>query len=93
MISFYLVGKTPEVINEYFTDKNSQAQNCIYIFWCYLGFRSVATDKMAEFIKIYNMELTVCTDDCIFIIRIVIYQSQFQSWCHNAMIITIVLCY
>ena len=34
----------------------------------FLGFRNVATDKMAKFIKIYNIEITVSAHHCIFIV-------------------------
>ena len=35
-----------------------------------LGLRNVATDKMTKFIKIYNIEITISTDYCMFIIMI-----------------------
>ena len=36
-----------------------------------LGFRNVATDKMAEFVKVFNIGLTITANNCIFIITII----------------------
>ena len=36
----------------------------------FLCFGSVATDKMSKFIKIYNIEITVSVNHCIFTIMI-----------------------
>ena len=36
----------------------------------FLGFRSVATDKMAKFMTIYNIKVAIVADHCIVIVMI-----------------------